>query len=55
MHIEHVKLYIIAEQFFLTLDTFLFRDCGVFVAVYAEYLSKGLSVPSTSFEAESYQ
>ncbi|PHT84225.1 hypothetical protein T459_12668 [Capsicum annuum] len=28
------------------------RDCGVFVAGYAEYLSEGMNVPSDDFEAE---
>ncbi|KAF3683322.1 hypothetical protein FXO37_01923 [Capsicum annuum] len=28
------------------------KDCGVFVAGYAEYLSEGMNVPSNGFEAE---
>ncbi|PHU25048.1 hypothetical protein BC332_03380 [Capsicum chinense] len=31
------------------------KDCGVFVAKYAEYLSKGINVPSDGFEAEYHQ
>ncbi|KAF3681190.1 putative protein EIN4-like [Capsicum annuum] len=31
------------------------KDCGVFVAGYAEYLSKGMNVPSDGFEAEYHQ
>ncbi|PHT52831.1 hypothetical protein CQW23_07293 [Capsicum baccatum] len=28
------------------------KNCGVFVAGYAEYLSEGMNVPSDSFEVE---
>lgn len=31
------------------------RDCGVFVTRYPEYLSKGMDMPSESFEAEYYR
>ncbi|PHU01124.1 hypothetical protein BC332_30911 [Capsicum chinense] len=30
----------------------LFRDCGVFVVEYVEYLSEGMDVPLVDFEAE---
>ncbi|PHT67628.1 hypothetical protein T459_27115 [Capsicum annuum] len=30
----------------------MMRDCGVFVAVYVEYLSKGLGIPSSGIDAQ---
>ena len=37
---------------YFLIDDILCRDCGIFVAAYAEYLSDGLQVPSCRISAD---